>query len=94
MGVDIDDVLVGSVIMPPLIALLNQRTWPATVKGLVALVACLAAATLSGALSGKLSFGDWKTTALTVSASAFAAYRVWWQPSGIAPIIEAATSVR
>lgn len=94
MAVDINDVLIGSVLMPPLIALLNQRTWPNTVKGLVALFACLVAATISGVLGGTLNFADWRATALTVSASAFAAYQVWWQPSGIAPTIEAATSVR
>ena len=85
------DVLIGF-LLPPLIALVNQRRWSPVVKGLVALAACAAAATLAEALRAGTDWADWRGTALTVAAAAFGFYRVFWQPSRIAPRIEDATS--
>lgn len=90
-GLPIQDVLIGSVVMPPIVAVVNQSRWPAPLKGTVALVVCLVAALLLTVLRGPVTWLDWRATALAVCGSAFAAYKLWWQPSGIAPAIEQAT---
>jgi hypothetical protein len=92
MDINPVDVGLAAVVLPPLVAIINQRRWPAPVKGLVALAACLLYALLAVWLRGEIHFAQWRDVALTVAGSAFAAYRLWWQPSQIAPAIEAATS--
>lgn len=87
------DVGMAAVVLPPVVAVLNQRRWPAPVKGLVALAVCFAYALTVVALRGDVTFHGWRSVALTVSGIALAAYKLWWQPSQIAPIIEDATSV-
>lgn len=94
MDVNPVDIGMAAVVLPPLVALINQRRWPAQVKGLVALLVCLAYALVAALMRSDdaLSFADWRDTALTVAGSAFAAYQLWWRPSGLAPAIESATS--
>lgn len=93
MDVNPVDVGLAAAVLPPVVALINQRRWPAQLKGLVALAVCLLYATLAVWLRGPIVFSAWRDAALTVAGTAFAAYRLWWQPSGIAPAVEAATSV-
>jgi hypothetical protein len=85
------DALIGMV-MPGLIALLNQRHWDARVKGLVALVSCVVVATLVELFRGDVNWADWRGTVVVVTSSALVTYHVWWKPSTIAPTVEAATS--
>lgn len=92
MDVNPVDLLVGSAIMPPVIALLNQRQWPAPAKGIIALAACLVASVVVELVRGPLAITGWRDTAIVVAGSSFAAYKLYWQPSGIAPKLEAATS--
>jgi hypothetical protein len=94
MGVDVNviDVLIGAVLMPPVIAVVNQAHWARAVKALIAVAACLIAAVITLWLRGPIDFHDWRNTAVVVVGSALAGYRLWWQPSGIAPAIEAATT--
>lgn len=96
MDVDVNviDLLIGSALMPPLIAVVNQPRFPAAVKGLVALLACLVAALVIQWVRGPIDLHTWRNTAVVVTLSALTLYRVWWQPSGIAPAIEAVTSGR
>jgi hypothetical protein len=92
MDIDPVDVGIAAVVLPPVIAMINQRRWPAPAKGLTALAACLLYALAAVWLRGPVDFADWRNVALTVVGSALAAYKLWWQPSGIAPAIEKATS--
>lgn len=92
MDVNPVDLLIGSAIMPPVIAVLNRRAWSSQAKGAVAMVACLLAALLVEFLRGPLAVTGWRDTAIVVAGSSMVAYRLWWQPSGIAPAVEAATS--
>ncbi len=92
MEINSVDVAIAAVILPPLVALINQRKWPSQLKGLVALLVMCVYALGASWLRGPLDFSDWRNTALTVAAAGFAAYKLWWQPSGIAPAIEEATS--
>lgn len=92
MDVNPVDVGLAAAVLPPVVALINQRHWPAQVKALVALAVCLVYALVAVWLRGPIVFAAWRDVALTVAGSAFAAYRLWWQPSAIAPAIESATS--
>lgn len=93
MDVNPIDLLIGLAVMPPLIAVLNQCRWSPPVKGVSALVACLLVALGMEFLRGPLAVSGWRDTAMVVAASAFASYKVWWRPSGIAPALEDATSL-
>lgn len=88
------DVLIG-MLMPGLIALVNQATWPSTVKGLIAIVVSVAAAgVLEWIRAGGFDLADWRNTAVVIVGAAIAFYRIWWRPSLWAPTIEAMTSTR
>jgi hypothetical protein len=85
------DVIIGMV-MPGLIALINQAHWDAKVKGLVALVSCLIVSTLVALFRGGLDWADWRNTVVVLTGSALVTYHVWWKPSTVAPTLEVATS--
>lgn len=93
MDVNPIDLLIGAVVMPNAVAVLNQRQWSAQTKGLVALAACLLMALLLAFLRGPIVLTAWRDTAMVVAGSAFIAYRQFWQPSGIAPAVESATTL-
>ena len=81
-------------VLPPVLAVVMQANWRPEVKGLVAFAACLVAATGTTALQGHLGDGTALTTSfLLIFASAIATYRLYWRPTGIAPLIERATDV-
>lgn len=92
MDVNAFDLAMGAAVLPPIIAVVNQRRWPAQLKGLLALLACAGYALIMMMVRGTVHWTDWRNVLLTTAGAAFIAYRTWWQPSGIAPAIEAATS--
>lgn len=79
--------------MPLLVALVNQWRWPATVKGLVAFAVCAIAAAVTVYVRDGWDGQTWLRTLMVIFLTAVATYRLWWQPSQIAPRIEQATSV-
>lgn len=92
MDVNSVDAAVAALVLPPLISALNRSRWSPQLKGAVALLVCLIYAAAAAFLREGLDLSAWRDTSLTVAASALAAYKVWWQPSGIGPAIEAATT--
>lgn len=82
--------LLGSVI-PALIAAINRSTWQPEQKGLMALLLCVVAAIPVAAFLGKLDTANWVTSALIVFTLSQVLYKTFWQPSGIAPVIEEIT---
>lgn len=92
MDVNAFDVTVGAALLPPAIAVINQWHWSAQLKGLAALLVCALYALGITIVRGRVHWDNWRDVLLTVAGAAFVAYRVWWQPSGIAPAIEAATT--
>lgn len=86
-GVSVPQVLIG-VVLPPLIAIVNRVRWAPQLKAVTALAVCLVTALLVRVLQGPVDFADWRNTALVVTVSALASYRLLWSPSGIAPTIE------
>lgn len=92
MDVNAFDLAMGAAVLPPVIAVVNQRHWPAQLKGIVALLICCLYALLMTIVRGTVHWDAWRNVLLTVAGAAFVLYRTWWQPSGIAPAIEAATT--
>lgn len=81
-------------VLPPAIALINQARWPSQLRAIVALVVCFVATTLVVWLRGPVSWHDWRHTALLLTGATLVTYRLFWQPSKIAPSIEVATSTQ
>lgn len=91
-GVDVIDVVVGALLMPPVIAVLNRCHWPSQVKALVAFAACLLGALVVQWFRGPVDFADWRATAVGVTGAALVMHQVFWRPSGLVPAIERATT--
>jgi len=87
------DVAIGGVLMPFIIAAINQRTWSAKLRGAVAFLACLTAAALLAVIHGTLTLAHWRDTAIVVTGSALIMYHALWLPSGLAPAVEKATTI-
>lgn len=94
MNINPDDLTFAVFILPPLIALINQSHWRDEVRAIVALLVCLAYSLGITLLRQDLDWTMWRDTVLQVMAGAFAAYKLFWKPSNIAPDIEQATTIR
>lgn len=87
------DLAIGGVVLPFIIAVINQTTWSPKVRGAVAFILCLAAAAGLAALHGTLTLGHWRDTAIVVTGAALVMYHALWKPSGLAPALEDATTI-
>lgn len=87
------DLTFAAFLLPPLIALINQKHWSKPVKGLVAMAVCLAYSLLVMVIRDTVDWSDWRNAIIQVTAATFAAYQWWWGPSNIAPRIESATTI-
>lgn len=87
------DLMVGAVVLPPIIAVVNQAHWPAPVKGVVAAITCCISALIAVYLRGPVHVATWRDTAMLTALGAFGAYRIFWRPTGLAPVLEAITTV-
>lgn len=85
--------LVGA-LLPMLVAVIQQHTWPTWVRSVAALVSSLVAAIPTVYLQGPQDFtwSRWTTAALTILTVTLATYESFWKKTGVAPAIEAATS--
>lgn len=92
MSTQASTLAVVGALLPLVIALLNQAHWPSPVKGLVALAACVVAATVTEAAQGHLNLSDWPGAVVLVGAAALGTYRVLWKPSDIADLVEGLTT--
>ena len=91
-NLDLVSALVG-VLLPPLVAVVNQPRWPSWARALVAVVSSVAAGGMTAWVAGDLAGMSGLRAVLVVVAATLAAYRAWWQPSGIAPWLEHLTAV-
>jgi hypothetical protein len=92
MDINQFDLAIGAVVLPIAISIVNQRHWPAQLKGLIALLICALYALFILVMRGSLDWGNWRDVLLQTTAAAFIAYNMFWKPSGIAPAIEKATT--
>jgi hypothetical protein len=88
-----DDLTFAVLVMPPIIAVINQRAWSKEVKGLVGLAACAVYAFLVALWRKQLIWSDWRDIVLQVGLGTFVSYKAFFGPTNIGPHIEAATSV-
>lgn len=79
-------------LLPNGIALLNQVSWSAQLKSIIAFVLCVLAAIITTWIKGDLNFTDIVGSAGVIYTVAMASYVGLWKPTKIAPTIEAATS--
>lgn len=87
------DLAVGGVLMPFVIAFINQTYWNPKIRGAVAFTACLGAAVLLAALHGTLTWSNWRDTAIVVTGAALVMYHALWKPSELAPAVEEITTI-
>lgn len=80
--------------MPVVIAIIVQTGWSDRVKSSVAFAACLVAGAGTAYFSGHFAGRDIVTCALITFTLAAASYAAFWKPTGIAPAIRDATTVR
>jgi len=91
--VNANDMTFAFLILPPIIAVINQKTWSREVRGLVALGVCLLYSTLIAVLVADLDWHQWRNVVLQVLVVTFAAHKLFWQPSHLTGKIEDATQL-
>jgi hypothetical protein len=84
--------LIVGFVMPLLIAIVQRSTWTQPVRALVMAVSSVIAGGLTAYFAGDLNGVDVTTAILLVAVTAIASYKGFWQPTTVAPKIEAATS--
>lgn len=85
-----NEVWVG-VLLPLLIALVQQWHWPREVRALVGFAVCFAVAVVMN-VAGFADIHSFTTSLVTLLALAATFYRNYWLPTGVAPKLEKATT--
>lgn len=86
--------LIVGFFMPVIIAVLQQRHWPDGLRAVVTFVACIVAAVGTVLIQhGGWSWHDWVATTLLILVTAIATYHGLFKPTGVAPSVEASTSL-
>lgn len=86
--------LVGA-LLPALVAVIQQPRWPSWFRAVVS----VASSIVAGSLTVYLTEGDalWEQghlhVVLLVGVASWASYQSFWRSTGVAPVIEAKTSV-
>lgn len=83
----------GAGIMPIIVSIITQAHWPKEVKEVVVLLSCIAISILGGVVLN-IDFGNLVVVIPTMLFSARLAYQQYWKPTGLAPWIEDATTIR
>lgn len=78
-------------LLPLLVSAIVGVVWPSWLKGVVVLVSSLAAGGVTAWASGDLTGATFGENALIVVGAAIAAFKLFWQPTGIAPWLEKVT---
>jgi hypothetical protein len=92
VGFNPNDMAVAVILLPPFIAVINQKRWSREVRGLVALGVCLVYAVVVTLLVG-LPWASWRNIAWQVLLVTVAAYKLFWQPSNLTEKIEEVTDI-
>lgn len=83
--------LVG-LLLPLLVAVVQQAHWSAKVRTTVGVAACVVAAVGTAYFQGKLDLHNFVESALVIFTLAKVSYLSVWKPTGTTPAIEQATS--
>lgn len=77
---------------PPIISIIQQSKWSPRARSLVAFVFYLVVAAVTAFLAGAFTGGDFVKIALIVFVMGATSYQHLWQPTGVSPAIESATT--
>ena len=80
-------------LLPLLLAVIQQTHWSRGVQSIVAAVACVIAAVITAAVNGDLDPHSLVTSLTVIYTLSQVTYRNFWKPTGVAPKIEANTTV-
>lgn len=86
--------LIAGFFLPPVQAFIQQSHWSQTVRALVNFAACALVGVGVAYFNNDLHGRSWVESALVVLVASIATYHGTWKPSGIAPVIEAGSTVR
>lgn len=86
--------LIVGTVLPPLVAIIQQPQWQQWTRTVVMIVVSLIAGAGTAYFAGQLDTQDWVTASLIVIVTAISTYKGIWQPTTIAPKIEAATTMQ
>lgn len=78
--------------LPAVIAVIQQPTWSQPVRAIVTFVVSLVAGAGTAYFNGDLTAADWVSASLIILVSAISIYKGLYQPTGVGPAIETATS--
>ena len=84
--------LIVGFLVPNLIAIVQQPKWSARARAIFTSVACIIFGGLTAYFNGQFNLGDIVGSILTMGVAAITFYKGLWQPTGVAPKIEQATS--
>ena len=84
--------LVVGTLLPNIVAIVQQPTWPTWGRSLVAFVICLIVGFLTALTGGILTSADLLTNGLIVCVAALSTYEAFWKNIGITAAIETFTS--
>jgi len=93
IDISVVDLTYAAFLLPPLIALINQKSWRKEYKGLVFFAVCIVYSTFVVILRGEVNWHDWRNVVIQVFAATTAAYSWFWGPTRLGSRIEDATSV-
>lgn len=85
--------LVG-LLLPLLIAVVQQTHWSSPVRTIIGVLASVIASIVTPAVYSNLNWHTWATSFITVFGAALITYKAVWVPLGAAPWIEKSTSVK
>jgi uncharacterized membrane protein len=84
--------LVG-LILPMIIAVIQQVQFSQAVRSLVAVAACVVAAIIVAAAQTNFNAHNFAVAFMTVFVSTVVSYEHFWKPTGIAPLVEGFTNI-
>jgi hypothetical protein len=84
---------IAGIVLPPIASTIIQAGWSRSLQSVTVVGLALAAGTITCYFSGTLNGADLATTIAKVFAAAITSYLGFWKPTGIAPRIEAATTI-
>lgn len=83
--------IVVGILLPLVIAMINRTAWSASQKAIGALVICIGAAAVEVAIKGQWTPKNFAANAVAVFFIVVTTYKGFWQPTGIANVIETKT---
>jgi hypothetical protein len=86
--------LIVGVLLPPVVAAVQQPGFPTWLRSVIAVAASAVAGFVTVLVTGQLGGRSVVTAVLLTLVAAVSSYESVWKPTGIAPRVEAATSPR